>query len=424
MTGNSLAETELIGSVLIDPQVIYGTDVSTLKPSDFGDDRAKRVWEGILNLAGKGEVIDAVTLMEELRQSGQLEMIGPSFIIGSMDIAGVGSNADAYARQVREASKKRQLESFGVALANAAKNGKTSNELLRASQRRLLQIAGYDATKRDSEAVQQALSFSEPDALIKTGFRVIDETIGGIPRADMSVLAGRTSMGKSALAHQIADFVGQHTGHVVLMSPDQPKPEIIAVQASRACHIPLSLIRSGNARKDQIDSWRASVHDCLSGFLKRVHIYDGPTSLETALSMIRFAAANDSPLVILDHLQRLEQDGRTSRREFMVKATGLLKDAARQSGVALLVLSQLTRDIDYRDDPTPKLSDLSESKTIEEDANMVLLLHRPEYFEQGAHLEGVTHLIVAKHKTDERQRVLRLFFDKGLVTFKDVTYAQ
>lgn len=221
----------------------------------------------------------------------------------------------------------------------------------------------------------------------------------------------------SALAHNIAFQVGNT--HV--LTPDQPLPEILISEACRRSRISYEQIRAGNVREDQKQAWRDAFQKVKEEMRTRVTFDDRHLTFTRMVSEVRKAARRGKKLVIVDHVQHVRPTNHRDKRTLMIDITGSLKSLARDENISVLALSQLTRDIDHRPEKRPLLVDLSESKTLEEDANVVLFLYREGYYNPSAPDNNLAELIVGKSKTSARLNMAQLLWNDRFMEFQDVT---
>lgn len=241
--------------------------------------------------------------------------------------------------------------------------------------------------------------------------------LGGLPVGDLTVLAARTSMGKSALAHNIA-FRVKNT-HI--LSPDQPLPEILIAEACRRSRVTYDSIRRGRVTDEQKDRWREARAKVVEELRTLVTIDDRHLTYDRMVSEVRRAARRGKKLVIVDHVQHVRPTYHKDKRLLMVDITGTLKAIAREENISILALSQLSRDLDHRNEKRPTLVDLSESKTLEEDANAVLFLYRDGYYHPGGDGSNLAEVIVGKSKTGARLSMTQLAWDGPFMEFRDIT---
>lgn len=413
------AEKNLIGSVIIDPGLLDEYSLDRVPPEAFYNEKNRTLWRHILTLYWGNKPIDIPSVIESIRLAGDLEKAGSSpHVLGVVtEMEGTGTYSRHYADTVLESWKRRQLlDACTTTMQEAVTNG--YDDALDKLQQAVHKI-DPDTNRSLEEAAVQAEKVMEgvEQARLMTGFRGIDRMIGGLPLGDLTVLAARTSMGKSALAHNIAFRVGNT--HV--LSPDQPLPEIMVSETCRRSRIPLESLRSGEVSEEKKEAWRAAFKTVKGEMETLVTFDDGHLPFTRMVSEVRRAARRGKRLVVVDHVQHVRSSNHRDKRMLMVDITGTLKAIAREEGIAVLALSQLTRDIDFRPDKRPALVDLSESKTLEEDANVVLFLYRNGYYHPGAEDANLAEVIVGKSKTSARLSFGQFLWNAKFMEFEDLT---
>ncbi len=411
-----VAEQELIGSAILDPYLIQEYRLDDIPPEAFYKEAHRHIWRAIQKLHWDDKGIDIATLMEELRASGTLEKAGQSsYLIGVMDLQGTAAHAHTHAQSVLEAYYKREAMAVLEQAYSRCANGATFDQVQTEVEGKLGKINRGDNSSLQ-QAIELAKGYLQNQARIPTGFPSLDHLTGGLPLGDLTVLAGRTSMGKSALAHAIAFKVGN--AHV--LTPDQPLPEIIVNEVCRRTKIPFDAIKRNALTKEHQQAWLAELSNVQKVLETDVTFDDRSLTVERLGMEVKRAAKRGKQLVVVDHIQRI-RGGRYSRRELMIDVTGMLKDMARDYNISILALSQLARAIEERDSKVPTLADLSESKSIEEDANIVLFLYRDKYYHPNSPKGDLAEVILAKDKTGPRLATARLFFDSRFVLFREVS---
>lgn len=412
------AESAVLGGVLIDGNAMDDNDLDRIPVAAFSPGHGV-IWDAMVRLHRRDMPTDLVTVTEALRQGGKLDRVGGvTTLLGLANTPGTTALIRSYADQVTSAYRRRLVATAGLQAASRAKSGADPDKVVADLEADLYRISRKHGGTDLEDAVESAKRYATSTARLSTGLAELDRVcIGGLPIGDLTVMAGRTSMGKSALAHQIAFSVGN--AHV--LSPDQPLPEILANEACRRSGIPLEVVqlqawRKPTDRKDWLNALEAVKGDVGT----KVAIDDGSLNLGRMVVEARRAAMRGRKLIVVDHVQRVSGDrGYNSRRELMVDVTSSLKDIARDFGVSVLALSQLSRDTDRDGNHRPMLSHLSESKSLEEDSNMVLFIYREKYYDPATPLGDVAEVIVAKNKGGPRNRVARLVFEERFVRFKD-----
>lgn len=412
------AERNLIASTIIDPALIDEFELDRTVPEAFHSQRNRIIWTHILQLHWDAKPIDLPSVMESLRLAQQInDAGGAAYLVGLMsDAEGVGTSAGHYADTINETYKRRQLLNACTAVMQSTVDhgySQASEEM----EGHLQAIRGNERTGvNTAAAIAESFADGIEGARLSTGFRSIDRMIGGFPIGDLTVLAARTSMGKSALAHNIA-FRVKNT-HV--LTPDQPLPEIMISETCRRARVPYHVLRDGKAKEEQKAAWRAEFQNVKNEMKTLVTFDDGHLSYHRLISEVRRAARQGRKLVIVDHVQHVRSSHHKDKRLLMVDITGSLKAIAREEGIAILALSQLSRELDFRKDKRPTLVDLSESKTLEEDANVVLFMYRPGYYDPQASDAHLTEIIVGKSKTSARLSFAQLLWQDTFMQFEDI----
>lgn len=412
------AEKNLIASVILDPALISEYTLDRVPPEAFDERYNRTIWTQILSLYWNDYPVDIPSVMEALRQKRKMEDAGGvNYLLGLMEESdGVGTHAYHYADTVMEAHHRRLLiTECRRAIQTALDDG--YEDALSTLQTALHEIEDDHESTLD-EALDIAVQFvnGQEAARLPTGFRSIDLMIGGLPRGDLTILAGRTSMGKSALAHNIAFQVG--STHV--LTPDQPLPEVIVAETCRRSEVPYERIRAGYATDEQKEAWLAAFEQVKEVMKTTVTFDDRQLDFGRMVTEVRRAARRGKQLVILDHVQHVRATNHKDKRTLMMDITSSLKGLARDEGIAILALSQLTRDIDHRLEKRPTLIDLSESKTLEEDANVVLFLYRDGYYHPESIGANLAEIIVGKSKTSARLNMAQLLWNSRLMQFLEV----
>lgn len=414
-------EAEIISSCVIDPNLLSDYDLASIPPEAFRSEKNRVIWRHITRLYWDDEAIDLPNVVESMRQAAELDKAGGiNYLVGLMsESLGVGTNAASYARQLIDVHRRNVIIEASLKAASAAAKNPDYLTTLTQLEKDLSEVGDVTSGTSDSNAFELAEAIMSNQGSVLSGYDSLDRAIGGFPRGDLTILAGRTSIGKSSFLHGCA-FASKNC---LVLTPDQPKPEIFAAEASRRCGIPLNVLRSGSATQDQLDAWQDALESVRQDVVvnRYTTFRDGPLTLESMTRAVKRGAEQGRELIFVDHLQRIRSDMRSQeRRQLMVELTGTLKDLSREYGIAVVAASQLKRDIDERQDKRPMLSDLSESKSIEEDANLVLFLYRDKYYNPNSEMGDVADIIIAKHKTSERLRVVNMLYEGKLIRFKEI----
>ena len=410
------AEVCVLGSMLLDAEVI-GEVVTLLRAEDFYREAHRRMFDTMVSLFDAGKGVDAVLVREELRRRGDLEAAGGAdALVNILDRVPTAAHALHYAGIVRDASIRRGIIGAADKVIRGAYEGASAGrELLDEAE------ASFFALDRDSElnegsAIGDILKdvFFKIDRIqnregaitgLETGFYDLDEKTSGLQPGEMIVVAGRPSMGKTTFAlclMEHAAVVGKKA--VALFSMEMGREQIVQnILCSRAKVESQKLRRGFLADEDY-----AKLSGALAGLSEaKIFVDDTPglTPLALRSRARRLHKKEGIGLVIVDYLQlmsgglRLRQENRQQEISFISRS---MKELARELEVPVIAISQLNRGVEDRADHRPMMSDLRESGAIEQDADLVLLLHRPEYYEHDEQrrkeIEGEAELIIAKHR--------------------------
>jgi replicative DNA helicase len=411
---NLEAEQSVLGAVLLSDTALPALIIDErLQPEDFYREAHGLIFQAMLDLHTVGEPVDALTLVEHLKQAGLLENVGGraavDLLAGSVPAVG---NVRQYARIVREnAMLRRLLRASYEIQARVHSHEAPPRELVDLAERSILEVA-HDDRRKDFRAIHDLLS-AELDKLEQlsahgtsitgtpSGFEDLDRITGGFQPGNLIILAARPGMGKSALMANFAEHAAL-TGKeaVALFSLEMSEGELaqrfIASQAS---------IKGDDLRKGKVPQTRWAKILAASNRLAESALYVDDSSdlsvLDVRAKTRRLAQqqADGLGLVLIDYLQLMRATGQTDNRAEQVgQISRGLKTLARELEVPVIALSQLNRGVEQRADKRPMLSDLRESGAIEQDADLVMFIYRDEYYDEDSEDEGMAEVHIAKHR--------------------------
>ena len=411
---NLEAEQSVLGAVLLSDTALPALIIDErLQPEDFYREGHERIYRAMLELHTLGEPVDALTLVEHLKQSGQLEAVGGraavELLAGSVPAVG---NVRQYARIVREnAMLRRLLHASYEIQARVHGHEAPPRELVDLAERAILEVA-QDDSRKDFRSIEQLLSSElhklqqlsrEGKAITGTpsGFEDLDSVTGGFQPGNLIVLAARPAMGKSALMANFAENAALGSASAVaLFSLEMSEAELaqrfIASQAS---------IKGDDLRKGRVPQTRWAKIVQASNRLAESPLYVDDSSdlsvLDVRAKARRLAQqhADGLGLILIDYLQLMRASGTVENRvEQIGQISRGFKTLARELDVPVIALSQLNRGVEQRTDKRPVLSDLRESGAIEQDADLVMFIYRDEYYDKESEREGIADLLIAKHR--------------------------
>jgi replicative DNA helicase len=406
------AERSVLGSMLRDREVIADVlQVLARDGTQFYADAHQKIFLAMVGLSEKGHPIDLITLAEELKQRGQIEDVGGYGYLGELwDAAPTAANAEYYARIVRERAVVRNLIHAGTEiLRDAYDQAQPADELLQTAERKIMQIAELGIIGQTitlNEAVNQAYElidrrFSGDQAAfsgLPTGYRDLDEITAGMHNSELIIVAARPSVGKTAFALNLIRNVVNEPGHpAFFVSLEQSRIELAERLLCCQAKVDSHRLRKGNLSADDMEKLIEA-----GGVLRNAKLFidDSPAQgmLRIAANARRLKLRHGIRLVVIDYLQLIEPDNRRDpRQEQVAQISRRLKFLAKELNIPVVALAQVNRSSEDRQDHRPRLADLRESGSIEQDADTVLLLHRPDRYEPGQH-EGIIEIIVGKQR--------------------------
>jgi replicative DNA helicase len=433
---NPEAEQSVLGAILVRPEVMDRI-ADVIVPEDFYRQAHGRIYKAMLDLYGKGEPVDLVTVNALLKERGQLEGVGgPVFLAGLSEQVGFATNAEYYANLVRDKAVLRRLLDCTQEIASACLAPvENVAEFLDDAEHKVFQVAeakvrpGFSSLSAlvDSEiATLEAIWGRKDGALtgVTSGFKDLDIYTAGFQASDLIILAARPSMGKTALALNIAfnaAYKSKPPVPVAFFSLEMSKEQLVRRLLSGEGRVDASQIRRAAFLTG--DEWRRLQE--AAGLLLDCPIYIDDTPAATVLDIRaksrRLKADGKLGLIIIDYLQLMQ--GRpelTSREQQISEISRSLKGLAKELKVPVIALSQLSREPEKRERKRPQLSDLRESGAIEQDADVVMFIYRDEvYRKDSPDNKGIAEVILGKQRNGPIGTV-KLHFEAKFTRFDDL----
>jgi len=408
---NLEAESAVLGSMLLDREAIARA-IERLDGGAFYSEANKHIYECVVKLYDNNEAVDIVTLIEELKKSNTLDKVGgPAYVTELANSIPTAANIDHYAKIVREKYMLRSLINTATQIVSESYEPSSEvDELLDRAEKLIFDITSNkrgdsrvaemkDIVKESIETIDRLYQRKENITGIPTGFHDLDIMTAGLQKSDLIILAGRPSMGKSALAVSILEYAGvvekvPCAYFSLEMSKDQLAQRMLCSIASVNAH----KVRTGFF--SQTD-WPKLV--TAAGKLSESPIFiddtPGISALELRAKARRLKARHDIRLLVVDYLQLMRgAAGRENRQQEISEISRSMKALARELELPIIGISQLSRAVEQRADHRPQLSDLRESGAIEQDADVVALLLREEYYAPTEENKSIAEVIVAKQR--------------------------
>ena len=424
------AEEAVIGAVLINPEAYY--DVAQfLSADDFYIHRNRWIFDTFVSLHDRNEAIDLVTVTEELDQKGHLADIGGAAYITKL-INNVPSSlhAEAYGHRVEEtAIRRRMLEAANKIAKLAYTENLTLDTVMDDSEKAIFNVS-QRRTTQDLQPIRSVLSdyFDRMEELSKrdeelvgvpTGFIDIDKMLGGLQPSDLLIIAGRPGMGKTGfILSALKNAALTHKKHVAIFSLEMSNEQLVQRIIAQETGIDSTRLRSGKLSPDEWLLFTQAIE-----VLTDTHIFldDTPalTPLQLRTKCRRLHLEYKLDLIVVDYLQLMGGDNRSNNRVQEVSDISRnMKILARELNVPVLAAAQLSRAVEQRSDKRPVLSDLRESGSLEQDADVVMFIYRPEVYEEDSQFKNLAEIIIAKHRNGPTGDV-QLVFRKNLAKFEN-----
>jgi replicative DNA helicase len=437
------AELAVLSAMMMDRNAIVRA-AEFVEDSMFYREGHRRVFRAILSVNERGAVVDVLTLADELSRRGELDAVGGKDYLSSIvDAVPTSANVEYHAKLVREKALVRRLIETSTEIVSEAFEGRsTSTELLDRAEQRIFQInqtrksEGFHRIKELTwfamERIEELSRHGADVTGVPSGFRDLDRITLGFQPSELSIVAARPSMGKTAFVLNIAQNAAyEGRTPVAIFSLEMAKEQLVTRMLAAEGFVDAQKLRSGKLTDDDFRNLGKA-----SGILGSLPIWiddtPGLTALEIRSRARRLKAENNIGLVVIDYMQLISGPADSENRQQEISyISRSLKILARELQIPVICLSQLSRAPEQRtgDNRRPQLSDLRESGAIEQDADVVMFLYRQEYYEgthdergeprrlaDGTPLEGLAEVIVGKQRNGPTDTV-RLFFHKKYTRF-------
>ena len=432
MPQDTVAEQSLLGAIIINNDVLPEV-LSIVKPRDFYEQRHQIIFQAISDLYDRHKPIDLLTLTSELKSKKQLNEIGKaSYLAELSNFVPAASHAKAYAEIIERDSVRRRLISAGTQIAESAyEDDVNTDDLIGSAEKELFEVSDK-IIKSDYVPMDELLvdAFDRIEELhknkgalrgLKTGFRDIDKKTAGFQKGDLVIIGARPAMGKTTFAQNLAyNIASINKKGVLFFSMEMAANEIVDRMISDVSGVDNWKMRTGNLTDEEFQK----IGDALAD-MDEIPIYIDSTSSMTIMELRNKARRamhdHDIGIVIVDYLQLISGSNRYAgnRVQEVSEVSRGLKILARELSIPVIALAQLSRNVTGRDDPRPVLSDLRDSGSIEQDADLVMFLHRPDYYKQNQDDYEETHiteLLIAKHRHGAVGKI-ELYFHPELLRF-------
>ncbi len=426
------AEQSVLGAILIDPACITRV-MEYIKPESFYRPQHQELFSVLTRMFVSSQTIDFITVLEMAKREGIFDTDEDAkiYLTQLAQIVPSTANVESYAKIVQEKSYIRSLILASQKVIDLSRDGSTdARTLLDMAEQSIFDIRqGRDAsglTRIDEIILQtydrlQKLSGEDKEQYmgLPTGFAALDSIITGLNRTDLILVAARPGMGKTAFGLNIAANVATKTGkQVAVFSLEMGKEQLVTRLLSSEALIQSGSLRTGNLKPDDWGKWAMSAQ-----VLSQAPIYiDDTPGITVAEMKAKLRRFRDLGLVVIDYLQLMSTGKRSENRvQEVSEITRSLKIMAKELNVPVITLSQLSRGPESRTDHRPMLSDLRESGSIEQDADIVMFLYREAYYNRECEEQNTAECIVAKNRHGETDSV-KMGWDGQFTRFKSLEY--
>lgn len=416
-------EEAVLGALMLEKDA-YTAVCDILKPDSFYEPANKKIYEAIQNLGAAQQPIDMLTVTEQLRRNGTLDEVGgPVFVSELTSRVASGANAEYHARLVAQKYLARELISFAADVERKAFDESNDvDDLLQEAEGRLFEISQRNVKKdviqidpvigSAIEQIQAAANRTSGLSGLETGFHKLDQLTSGWQNSDLIIIAARPAMGKTAFVLSMAkNMAVNYNIPVAMFSLEMSNLQLVNRLISNVCELPSEKIKSGQLEHVEWDQLMARIK----------HLYGAPLFIDDTASLSifelrtkarRLVREHGIKIIIIDYLQLMNASGMKfgSREQEVSMISRSLKQLAKELNIPIIALSQLNRSVesrgaDSKEGKRPQLSDLRESGAIEQDADIVCFIHRPEYYLRSGtdgtdrDIRGLAEFIVAKHRS-------------------------
>ncbi len=427
------SEQAVLGALLIDPDAMIQVG-DVLKPDDFYADKHRLLFDAMLELYGRREPIDILSLSGKLDDKGQLQDIGGRAYLADLSArVPTSSNAGYYAKLVKQKATLRKLIRAGHNIVQLGVQEDQDVEKLLDQAEQTLFTVSQESLQQNYVPLHSILTdtFNRLDEMhksegklrgVSTGFRDLDNMLGGFQKSDLIILAARPSMGKTGLALDIARTIAVNqkvpVGIVSLeMGKDQLGDRLLCSEAG----IDLWKMRTGKLQNDEDFSKIGRAMGALAEAPLFIDDSANANIMEVRTKARRLQMEHGVGILIIDYLQLMEGRSRNgdNRVQEIAEISRGLKSIARELNIPIIALSQLSRAVEAQNPPIPRLSHLRESGSIEQDADVVMFIYREDYYNKESERKHIADIIIAKHRNGPTGQV-QLYFDVERASFRDL----
>lgn len=423
-------EKKLLSAMMLKESAVIPEVTELVKAEDFYREEHKVIFRGLVQVFENGTPPDVLLLEEELRRTGEIKKIPRRYLFGLIDYEWTTSRATTYARAIHNSAQLRRMEETCKEIADVIERSDADDldELVELAEKKMFAFLNErkSTTTQIKEPVGEVISqlmeaMTNPDSLrgVPTGLLDLDKVTNGLQKSDMIILAARPSMGKTALALNIAWQAARAGKIVAIFSLEMSKTQLAQRLLSAASYVNSINIRDGKLSEEEFDRV-VNAADRLSKLEMYVDDAAGQSLMEIRNKARRLSQTVGLDLIVIDYIQLMQGRRAENRVQEISEISRGLKALAREMNIPVLALSQLSRATELRAEKKPQLSDLRDSGSLEQDADIVMFLYREEYYTHEADVANIAELNIAKNRNGET-KTLRLYFSRETQLFGNLT---
>ncbi len=404
------AEQSVLGAILIDKQSINEV-TKFLQPEDFYLQSHKTIFEAMLDLDEAAEPLDLLTVTEHLRKKGDLDKIGGAAYVASLtNVVPTAAHIEYYGRMVEESALLRNLIQLATRISTKGYQGEEDAERLMLEAERMLAELGNKRASAVFASLREIIVSSLQNLQyiyehkgeitgVPTGFKDLDKMCSGLQSGDLIIVAARPSMGKTSLGMQVAFQAAQGLQKgVAVFSLEMSKEQLVQRMLCSEAGVDLHKLRSGGLNEDD---WGILMNK--SREMAKIPLYIDDSAVlsvrQIKAKARRLQAEKGICLIVIDYLQLMHSGGRVeNRQQEIAEISRSLKGLAKEMNVPVMALAQLSRSVEQRQDKKPIMSDLRESGSLEQDADVVMFIYRDDYYNLESEKKGIAEIIVGKQR--------------------------
>ena len=430
------AEQAVLGAIIYNNDTLNEV-IGFLTPKAFYKEAHQHIYWAMMELSQQEQPIDEILIGDQLKSISKLEEVGGySYLAELLDCVPSSGNVVRYAKIVQEHHLLRELISTSTEIARKSRDPEQNiSELLSEAETKISEISSYSSQKSFShikdilvtsfERLEKISESADIITGVPTGFIDLDKITSGLQPSDLIILAARPSMGKTALALNLAKYAAtrsEHKGAVIVFSLEMSKEQLAIRMLTSEAKVDSSKVRSGTLEQEDWDRL-AMATDVLSGASIFINDSTNVTSMELSSVCKQLAKENEHgvSMILVDYLQLMKGNRPNMPREQEIaEISRSLKGIAKELSVPVIALSQLNRELEKRGDKRPIMADLRESGAIEQDADIIMFIYRDEVYNEDSPDKGIAELILGKHRNGSLGTV-KLVFQGKYTSFANMT---